>query len=232
MIDELACLRSVLVVAPHPDDEALGCGGLIAALSEKGTKLAIVFTTDGGASHPMSLAWPRARLTALRREEASASLAILGARNAKRLHLELPDSGIERSGDAWDSSREVLVRLAAEMRPEWVLVPWRRDPHRDHRDSHALTLAALDRTSLRPRLLEYAIWLDELGEPGDHPRPGEVQIRRLPIDPWRERKRAAVAEHRSQLGAVVHDDPDGFVLMPETIARLTTGDEIYFEARA
>jgi LmbE family N-acetylglucosaminyl deacetylase len=41
--------KRVLVVAPHPDDESLGCGGLIASLAQKGCRFYVVFTTDGGA---------------------------------------------------------------------------------------------------------------------------------------------------------------------------------------
>jgi LmbE family N-acetylglucosaminyl deacetylase len=186
---DLLGLRSALVIAPHPDDEALGCGGLVAALAERGADLAVVFVTDGGASHPRSRKWPRPRLAALRAEEASAALAALGASGATRLHLGLPDAGIVRGGPDWRRAVERTAQLASALRPALVLAPWRRDPHRDHRDAHALTLEALARTGIRPRLLEYPIWLDELGAGDDGPRPGEVLARRLDVAPWRERKR-------------------------------------------
>lgn len=232
MSRDLLAVRAALVVAPHPDDEALGCGGLLAALAEAGARLGVVFVTDGGASHPRSQDWPRPRLAALRAEEAAASLAALGAADAARVHLGLPDAGIERHGAAWSSAIGQMVAFAEALRPELVLVPWRRDPHRDHRDAHALAAEALRRTGLRPRLLEYAIWLDELGAEGDRPRAGEVYTSRLDIAPWRSRKRAAVESHRSQLGLVVQDDPRGFVLSSSTVNRLTDGDEVYLEARA
>jgi LmbE family N-acetylglucosaminyl deacetylase len=229
---DLLGLRSALVIAPHPDDEALGCGGLVAALAERGADLAVVFVTDGGASHPRSRKWPRPRLAALRAEEASAALAALGASGATRLHLGLPDAGILRGGPDWRRAVERTAQLASALRPALVLAPWRRDPHRDHRDAHALTLEALARSGTRPRLLEYPIWLDELGAGDDGPRPGEVLARRLDVGPWRERKRLAVAAHRSQLGLVIDDDPGGFVLSDATIRRLTAGAEVYFEAPA
>lgn len=229
MSDDPLAARSALVIAPHPDDKALGCGALLAALADRGAKLGVIFVTDGGASHPRSREWPRSRLAALRGEEAAASLAALGVAGTAQLHLGLPDAGIVADGPEWGAAVERAARAAADLQPELVLAPWRRDPHRDHRDAHALTVQALERAGLRPRLLEYAIWLEELGTDGDHPRPGEAEVRRVDAAPWRERKRAAVAAHRSQLGFVVHDDPDGFILSADTVRRLTEADEIYFE---
>jgi LmbE family N-acetylglucosaminyl deacetylase len=232
MTADLLGARSALVIAPHPDDEALGCGGLIAALAERGADLAVVFVTDGGASHPRSRRWPRPRLAALRAEEASAALAALGASGATRLHLGLPDAGIKRGGHDWQRAVERTAQLASDFRPDLVLTPWRRDPHRDHRDSHALTVEVLTRTGIRPRLLEYPIWLDELEAEDARPRPGETVARHVDVGLWRERKRAAVAAHRSQLGLVIDDDPGGFVLSDTTIRRLTAGAEVYFEVPA
>jgi LmbE family N-acetylglucosaminyl deacetylase len=71
-------VRNVLVVVPHPDDESLGCGGLIASLAVTGRLFHTVFVTDGGASHPGSREWPRHRVAAQREKEAAAALAHLG----------------------------------------------------------------------------------------------------------------------------------------------------------
>lgn len=229
---DLLAARSALVVAPHPDDESLGCGGLLAALAERGADIGVLFVTDGGASHPRSQAWPRRRLAMRRATEADTALAALGAAGAARLHLGLPDAGIRRGDPAWAAAVEQAAAFAERIRPEIVLAPWRRDPHRDHRDAHELTFEAIARAGLRSRLLEYAIWLDELGAPEDIPKPDEVVVRRLDIAPWRSLKRAAVAAHRSQLGQVVEDDPEGFILSAGTIERLTSGAEVYFEVRA
>lgn len=231
MSADLLEARSALVFAPHPDDEALGCGGLIAALAEREARLGVIFVTDGGASHPRSREWPRPRLAALRAAEAAASLIALGAGDAARLHLDLPDAGAVRGDAAWLEAEARASAFAAALRPALVLAPWRRDPHRDHRDAWVLADLSLERARLRPRRLEYAIWLDELGAKADRPRPQEVETLRLDIAPWRRRKQAAVAAHRSQLGGIIRDDPTGFVLKPATVERLTAGDETYFETR-
>ena len=68
----------VLIVAPHPDDESIGCGGLIAVLASRGVHLNVVIVTDGSGSHPNSLKYPRSRLAQLRAREATQALGILG----------------------------------------------------------------------------------------------------------------------------------------------------------
>src|SRR6202044_4049231 len=74
--------RKILVVAPHPDDESLGCGGLISLSAQAGSSVYIGFVTDGAASHRNSTAWSPVRLAAQREQEASRALACLGLENA------------------------------------------------------------------------------------------------------------------------------------------------------
>jgi LmbE family N-acetylglucosaminyl deacetylase len=65
--------RPFIVVAPHPDDESLACGGLIADASRQGLRAKIVIISDGAGSHPNSKAYPPDRLTALRKGGGKAS---------------------------------------------------------------------------------------------------------------------------------------------------------------
>ncbi|TPE46857.1 PIG-L deacetylase family protein [Amaricoccus solimangrovi] len=217
----------VLVVAPHPDDETLGCGGLIAAAVARGLATHVLFVTDGGASHPGSRAWPRARLARRREAEAEEALRRLGAGGAPRTFLRLPDAGMPpRGSPAHAEALGTVTRLVRDLGPALVLLPWRRDPHRDHRDAWALATEALARAPARPEVLEYAIWLDELGAPEDHPAATEMEPVSLRVSP--EVKRGALRAHASQLGLLVEDDPTGFVLGPATIDRLTGPEEIYW----
>ena len=59
-----------IVIAPHPDDESLACGGLIAEACREGLKRKVVIVSDGAGSHPNSKAYPPDRLRALREAEA------------------------------------------------------------------------------------------------------------------------------------------------------------------
>jgi LmbE family N-acetylglucosaminyl deacetylase len=220
----------VLVVAPHPDDETLGCGGLIAETIARGGSVFTLFVTDGGASHPESPAWPRRRLVAERQREAEVALELLGAGDQPRAFLRLRDSDMPKPDTPqWQSLISAIMTILVDFDPELVLLPWRRDPHCDHRDAHELLTAALDLAGTPARRLEYAIWLEELGAPEDFPLPGEIEPIELPIDDHRELKEAAVKAHATQLGNIDEEAPGGFVLGRETLARLIGPVETYFK---
>ncbi|MEF2072207.1 PIG-L deacetylase family protein [Consotaella aegiceratis] len=232
MIDiEALSTRRVLVIAPHPDDEALGCGGLLARLAHRGGRVHVVFVTDGGASHPRSQHWPRARLAAQRELEAAEALRRLGLAAQDRSFLRLSDAAmppLETPDGA--TALSTLTAIVQSFEPDLVLLPWRRDPHCDHRDAWALTQAALKRTGLTPMQLEYAVWLDEFGEPDDRPVPGEAERVGFDISDVTPIKRAAVAAHLSQTTDLINDDPAAFRLTAQTIDRLTGPVEHYWRA--
>lgn len=221
--------KRILVVAPHPDDESLGCGGLVSILADFGRRFHVVFVTDGGASHRGSKAWPRQRLAALRAEEAAEALCRLGIGGEPRTFLGLADAAMPPL--ASEAGRAALASVAAvlnEFAPDLVLLPWRRDPHCDHRDSWQLAHAAMNQAAMKPATFEYAIWLDELGAAEDRPRPGEAERIAFDIGKDLAKKRAAIAAHRSQTTDLIDDDPEAFRLAPATIERLAGPLETYW----
>lgn len=220
--------RRVLAVAPHPDDESLGCGGLLALLARDDADVHVLFVTDGGASHLHSPTWPRERLAVQREKEASDALERLGLGGHGRSFLRLPDAEMPTPGSReHEAALARVARLLAGFPPDVVLLPWRRDPHRDHRDAHALVTAAMTQAGTDATTLEYAVWLDEFGEPEDRPRAEEVEALDVDISDVVDAKRRAVAAHLSQTTDLIADDPDAFRLSPETIARLTGPHERY-----
>ena len=226
---DIGAWRRVLVVAPHPDDESLGCGGLVATLAGRGAAFRFVFVTDGSASHPRSQAWPKPRLAARRKAEATQALDRLGVGAQPRLFLELADAAMPTAHSAdWQSAAARVAALVREFQPDLALLPWRRDPHCDHRASWALAQTAMLGTDTHPLTLEYAIWLDELGMPGDHPRRDEAEAISFDVGAALSRKRAAIAAHATQTTALIDDDPAGFRLTPATIARLTQPTETFW----
>jgi hypothetical protein len=117
----------LVVVAPHPDDEVLEAGGLLAATAHAGREQLLVAVTDGKASHPGSLRWPAEKLGPQRRRESAAALRALGAEACAVVRLGLDDGDIAaataRLGDA----------LTVVLRPgDLVVSPWRFDGHPDH----------------------------------------------------------------------------------------------------
>jgi LmbE family N-acetylglucosaminyl deacetylase len=224
-------LGPTVVVAPHPDDESLGCGGLIALLRAAGVPVRIVVMSDGCGSHPNSRAYPPEALRALRESEAVAAVAELGVDDCSISFLRLPDTRVPHRGDpdfqsAVDSFRSLLLR---EPVPDALLLPWRRDPHADHRATWQIVQAALTDVDITPRVIEYPIWVWDWGKPGDAPQAGEVRGWRLDILPVLPQKLVAISRHRSQTTDLIHDDPDGFRLMPETLAHFHRPWEVFLE---
>jgi LmbE family N-acetylglucosaminyl deacetylase len=116
----------VLALAAHPDDEVVGCGGLLALLADGGAEVHVCFATDGDATTGVP-AGPE-EISRLRRGEAEASCRVLGARPPRFLHH--PDGRL--SEHAAELAREV-ASLVDELRPDVVIAPWELDGHDDHR---------------------------------------------------------------------------------------------------
>jgi LmbE family N-acetylglucosaminyl deacetylase len=224
-----------LVIAPHPDDESLGCGGTLALLAQASLPAWVLTVTDGAASHPSSRRYPPAALRQLREGEARAAIAQLGLPPDAIGFLQLPDTATPRAGEPGfaPAVERIAGHMAAlEPQPATLLIPWRREPHCDHRAAWELTQAAVKQLRHAPRLLEYPIWLWDLGAPDDFPQPGEILPWRLDMRAALPRKRAAIAAHRSQTTALIDDAPDGFRLSDTMLERAARPWEVYFEAGA
>ncbi|WP_231403059.1 PIG-L deacetylase family protein [Hymenobacter guriensis] len=216
-----------LVVAPHPDDETLGCGGLIALLRQAQVPVWVVLVSDGTMSHPGSRRYPPAARQALREAELREALARLGVADAALTCLARPDGRVA-ADDA--QALEQLAQLLLTTRPATVLTPWRRDPHPDHRATTELVQQALAQLPTAPRVLEYVVWAWERAAPADVPLPQEVQGWRLDIRSALDQKQHALAAHTSQLpNGPIDDDPTGFYLAPSMLAHFAQPFETYLE---
>lgn len=118
--------RKVLALAAHPDDEVVGCGGLLALLGDAGADVHVCFATDGDATTGVDA--PPDEVAGLRRAEAEASCRILGTRPPTFLHH--PDG---RLADHLGELRSQVRELVDELQPEVVIAPWELDGHADHR---------------------------------------------------------------------------------------------------
>lgn len=186
----------VLAIGAHPDDVELGCGGTVARLAAAGRRVAILDLTAGESATRGT--------PALRRREAAEAAAILGV--CWRECLALPDGRLDGGSDDQVVALVGIVRTAA---PRAVLIPHPADPHPDHRAAaglcaRAVFLAGLGAfqpelgASARPRLV--------LRYPG----PRQLLVPDLVVECGAEyeRKRSALAAHRSQFepaaGAATH----------------------------
>ena len=219
--------RRVLVVAPHQDDESLGCGGLIARLRAGGQEISVVFISDGSGSHRNSASYPPERLKALREREAVTALGILGVDARAVTFLGLRDRFVPFPGDpAFEDAVDRFCRYWQARPADTVLLPWRHDPARDHQASWHIAHAALSRVAPETRVLEYPIWAWV-----DPPKPlaNDTPVWRLDIRDLRRRKRRAIRAHRSQTTKLIRDDKTCFRLSRLMQANFDQTWELFFE---
>lgn len=216
-----------LVVAPHPDDEALGCGGLLAAAADAGIPAHVVVLTDGAASHRASPTYPPARLAALRRRESEAAAARLGVPRANLSFLDLPDTSAPREGLEFDRAVAAVVAIARNARVETLLVTSRHDPHCDHEAADAIARAVTSSLGA-VRLWAYPIWSLHLAADTvieDAPPRGW----RFDITRWRGAKHDAIRCYASQMTDLIADDQNGFVFTPAQLASFLRDTEVFVE---
>ena len=204
----LAKGRRLIIIAPHPDDETLGCGGLIAKAGRRGVPVGIIALTDGDASHPSSQRWPPAALGGLRSGEQRRALARLGAGEAPVRRFGWGDGRVAGYAGGCRLSRQ-LVALRAGV----VLVTADADHHPDHQAAARLARTAAARLGLP--LIYYAVW-------------SRVDTDRRGSTCYCHQKNWAMAAHRSQVSGYIADDPAGFRLSPGALASLLSGPEQFF----
>jgi LmbE family N-acetylglucosaminyl deacetylase len=137
----------VLILAPHPDDEAIGMGGTLCLHARNGSAVTVLYLTDGGG-----LEAERERTIAARRAEARA----LGeALSLEQVFWDNPDTKL--TNDARTVGR--LAELLAELAPEYVYAPSIFDHHYDHFATNQILVEALEqRPELRPPVAGYEVW--------------------------------------------------------------------------
>jgi len=192
--------RRYVVIAPHPDDETLGCGGLIALSRALGAAVDVVFLTDGSASLPNHPDWAPERLATLRAQEAEAALRILGVTPEHIHFLGVPDGRLAHLDPG--EQRDLTARLGALFRrlpPDGTVLPWRHDGSSEHEAAFPIITEALRHSCSTSPMLEYPVWawwsprlLASFALVGR-------QIRRVPTSTVLDRKRRAMEEYRSQI---------------------------------
>lgn len=218
----------LVVVAPHPDDESLACGGLIAEAHAEGRPVHVVIVSDGTGSHPASKAYPRARLRALREDEARDAVGHLGLDPADDVSfLRLPDRFVPSDGPRAEKAIARIIGCVEEVGGEALFVSWRHDPHCDHQASYRIA-RAVQRQLPSLRLYEYTVWGSAL--PAATPVEPVNDGFRIPIAQRLTQKRRAIAAHRSQTTHLINDDPNGFRLTDSDLARFDLPYESFFES--
>jgi LmbE family N-acetylglucosaminyl deacetylase len=215
--------RTPLILAPHPDDESLGCGGLIAACCAAGQMPLAVFLTDGAASHPGSATYPPAQLAATREAEALAALQHLGLPPERIMFLRFPDREMPRLGEDFDAAVRAVVDWCSD--ETIVIGPWQEDPHCDH-EAGAIFAQAVA-AGAGTVLWSYPVW-GWLRDPSHKLAPQRLAGFRLDISAFQAAKQRAIATHASQSGEMIKDAPNGFRLPPDLLDLCARPYEVFF----
>lgn len=228
----------VLIVAPHPDDETLGCGGAIALLRSLNCDVRVLVISNGTLSHPNSLKYPAPLLQALRESETLEALTKLGVNPDNVTFCGLQDGSISTQ---YISAVASCSAYLTEIAPQIIFLPWRYDPHPDHRATSKLIYTALGNLNLSPRIIEYPIWDWDPQQQGKGEKDSSTPYSPFPIPPqkvtsWRldiaavvKLKQQAIACYRSQITNLIDDDPLCFRLTPEMLLNFTRPWEVYLE---
>ncbi len=220
--------QPVLILAPHADDESLGCGGLIAASVAAGHPPYVLIATDGSGSHPNSPTFPPARLIATREREARNAVHALGVAPDRLGFLRLPDTAAPTSGAMFQAAVQAIEATCVRVGAGTILAPWEHDPHCDHEAAHLMATAVADRLGLRQ--WAYPVWGWTLPDGHPIPRPASSGVR-LDITAFLGQKQRAVACHASQYGNLITDDPSGFQLPEELLAVFQRPFETFLRLR-
>ncbi len=185
--DTQAKFRSMLIIAPHPDDEIIGLGGYMVRQAAAGCSIAIVYLTDGEKSledvEPEIVAGHRRRLSL----EVHQQLDVLPVRVS---WLHFPDGSIPRKGhEAFEGAAEQVADIIRRINPDAVFVTHPMDTWPfDHIAAYEIAAAALTKAASGCAFFGYWVWLWY-----SMPTPAMFRMRwrnmsRIPLDGVMQRK--------------------------------------------
>lgn len=149
-----------MVLAPHMDDEVIGCGGTMVKHADRGCAITVAILTDGSLGDPVAEATPMSpevrtevnrTLTEIRKDESRAAAKVLGVEDIR--FLDLPDGGLSGAPGAG----QVVAELVAEVHPDVLYAPFVTDRQVDHR-AVAELIAGLARRWPDLPVLGYEVW--------------------------------------------------------------------------
>jgi N-acetylglucosamine malate deacetylase 1 len=184
--------RNILIVSAHPDDMEIGMGGTVAKLVEEQAEITSLVVTDGGrASNPFG--WTEQRMAEVRRAETLRAAEVLGLKDV--IFCDQPDAADEVDVEA---VRRKLVEVMIRLKPTEVYTLHEElDRHPGHRLVGRLVRESVNESGLTPGggVWAYEVW-------GPFARWDRLEY----IDAYVEKKRLAIAEHRSQVATIPYGE--------------------------
>jgi len=150
--------KRMVVFAPHPDDETLGCGGTIARKITEGYDVFVVFMTDGrnALSRKFNITMDPTphRMKKIRKNEAGEAADVLGIRRENLFFLDFEDGNLTKS--VREASAKVLD-IMNRICPDEVFFPQRWEENPDHRGTHFIVETVIQKLRLEPTTYQYVI---------------------------------------------------------------------------
>lgn len=157
-VEELHIPGTVCILAPHPDDEALGCGGLIARLCKEGNPPHVMIMTGGGGSLRGHSAISEVTVISERRKLAIISAETLGLPQENVHFLDFIDGDI---ADRPESEMNKLQNLITQIRPSAIFVPHSGEGWPDHLAVRRIGINITNELpdAEKPQIYEYCVWM-------------------------------------------------------------------------
>ena len=147
----------IVIVAPHMDDEALACGGLLAKLPHK-DDVHIIYATDGMKS-PAPIIPGRDQISPdlgkVRMQESIEAMKLLGVPECNLHFLCLPEAQLKKH---ISSLRNLLNDKIRRIAPKHIFVPFRFDRHPDHLAVHNSVVSDIQQGIVEAQLIEYFVY--------------------------------------------------------------------------
>lgn len=201
--------RSLIVVAPHPDDETLGAGGLIHHYAQRQLRVTLISVTDGEAACPEIK-----DLAQVRRAELCNALRALSAQEAVVIRLGLPDGQVGKHRPLLAAAlRSVALRGCL------IVAPFERDGHPDHDAAGEVARQIARQQGLT--LATYPIWAWHQATPATFAKRTLVEFNLSPEG--RAAKHKAIHCHGSQL----RERPGGAIVPPHVLEYFDQDYEVF-----
>ena len=212
--------QRVCIFAPHPDDEVLGCGGLLQQLAANGNPIVLIHVTNGTQSHPNSHVYSQEKLNIIRPQESVKALEVLSvAHQVMTIALDLTDGNVFAQQDQFHQKLSTIIQ------PNDILItPFMHDGHPDHEATGQVVVSFAKQHHLA--CYQVLIWAWHWAKPADSRIPWHCAMRVDLTAEQLQRKIEAITCFESQITA---DDSTGNppILSAQTIARISQPWEVY-----
>lgn len=144
--------QRIVIVAPHPDDEVIGCGGLIARLTSLGYPPQVIILSSGGGSHRGCCNIDEETVIEQRRELTIKAAHILGLPHEYIHHLDFKDGEINGTDK---NNLQSFHELLKELHPAIVFVPHHGEGWPDHVNVRTM----IEEIKCKAEIYEYCVWM-------------------------------------------------------------------------